>query len=78
MHLPDPFVSPDGELQPERRCWPTRSASHCSSCSIPSHRRSGLVFVLHDLFQLPFEEIAPMVGRSPEAARQPRAGHAAV
>src|SRR6516164_5888212 len=29
-----------------------------------------LAFVLHDMFQLPFEEIAPMVGRSPAAARQ--------
>ena len=29
-----------------------------------------LTFVLHDMFQLPFEEIAPMVGRSPQAARQ--------
>lgn len=29
-----------------------------------------LAFVLHDLFALPFEEIAPIVGRSPVAARQ--------
>ena len=29
-----------------------------------------LAFVLHDMFDLPFEEIAPMVGRSPTAARQ--------
>jgi RNA polymerase sigma-70 factor (ECF subfamily) len=29
-----------------------------------------LAFVLHDLFAVPFEEIAPMVGRSPQAARQ--------
>src|SRR5688572_8430876 len=29
-----------------------------------------LAFVLHDLFAMPFEEIAPIVGRSPEAARQ--------
>src|ERR671918_181866 len=29
-----------------------------------------LAFVLHDMFDLPFEEIAPMVGRSPVAARQ--------
>ena len=29
-----------------------------------------LAFVLHDVFELPFEDIAPMVGRSPEAARQ--------
>jgi RNA polymerase sigma-70 factor (ECF subfamily) len=29
-----------------------------------------LAFVLHDLFAMPFEDIAPIVGRSPEAARQ--------
>src|SRR5262245_32788254 len=29
-----------------------------------------VAFVLHDMFDLPFEEIAPVVGRSPEAARQ--------
>ena len=29
-----------------------------------------LAFVLHDTFAMPFEEIAPLVGRSPAAARQ--------
>ena len=29
-----------------------------------------LAFVLHDMFALPFEQIAPMVGRTPAAARQ--------
>ena len=29
-----------------------------------------LAFVLHDMFELPFEKIAPMVGRTPAAARQ--------
>ena len=29
-----------------------------------------VAFVLHDTFDLPFEEIAPIVGRSPAAARQ--------
>jgi hypothetical protein len=29
-----------------------------------------LAFVLHDMFELPFEEIAPLVGRTPAAARQ--------
>jgi RNA polymerase sigma factor (sigma-70 family) len=29
-----------------------------------------LAFVLHDLFAIPFEEIAPIVGRSPAATRQ--------
>jgi RNA polymerase sigma-70 factor, ECF subfamily len=29
-----------------------------------------LAFVLHDMFAVPFEEISPIVGRSPEATRQ--------
>jgi RNA polymerase sigma-70 factor (ECF subfamily) len=29
-----------------------------------------LAFVLHDMFAVPFEQIAPIVGRSPAAARQ--------
>jgi len=29
-----------------------------------------LSFVLHDMFAVPFEDIAPIVGRTPEAARQ--------
>jgi RNA polymerase sigma-70 factor (ECF subfamily) len=33
----------------------------------PSER---LAFVLHDLFAVPFEDIAPIVGRSPAATRQ--------
>jgi DNA-directed RNA polymerase specialized sigma24 family protein len=29
-----------------------------------------LAFVLHDMFGMPFDELAPIVGRSPAAARQ--------
>jgi RNA polymerase sigma-70 factor (ECF subfamily) len=29
-----------------------------------------LSFVLHNIFAVPFEEIAPIVGRTPQAARQ--------
>lgn len=34
---------------------------------VPAER---VAFVLHDMFDLPFEEIAPIVGRSTDAARQ--------
>ena len=34
---------------------------------VPAER---LAFVLHDMFAVPFEEIAPIVGRTPAAARQ--------
>jgi RNA polymerase sigma-70 factor, ECF subfamily len=29
-----------------------------------------IAFVLHDVFDVPFEEIAPIVGRTPTTARQ--------
>src|SRR5215218_9314929 len=29
-----------------------------------------LAFVLHDMFAVPFDEVAPVIGKSPDAARQ--------
>jgi RNA polymerase sigma-70 factor (ECF subfamily) len=34
------------------------------------HGTEPIAFVLHDMFAVPFNEIAPIVGRSPTAARQ--------
>ena len=69
--LPDPVVSPDGELQPENEAVLADSVSlallEVLDSLSPSER---LAFVLHDLFDLSFDEIAPMVDRSPVAARQ--------
>jgi RNA polymerase sigma-70 factor (ECF subfamily) len=69
--LPDPVVSPEGELQPENEAVLADSVSLALLVVLdtlsPSER---LAFVLHDLFGLPFEEIAPMVDRTPAAARQ--------
>ena len=53
-----------------RPCWPTPSARRCSWCSTRLAPAERLAFVLHDLFAVPFDEIAPIVGRSPVAARQ--------
>jgi RNA polymerase sigma-70 factor, ECF subfamily len=36
-------------------------------CLSPAER---LAFVLHDVFAVPFDEIAPIVGQSAEGARQ--------
>lgn len=49
---------------------PTPSAWLCSSCSRLLGPAERLAFVLHDMFALPFEEIAPIVGRTPVATRQ--------
>jgi RNA polymerase sigma-70 factor (ECF subfamily) len=70
-HLPDPVISPDGELGPEEEALLADSVGVALQVVLdalaPAER---LAFVLHDMFELPFEEIAPMVGRSPAAARQ--------
>ena len=70
-HLPDPVVSPDGQLQPEEEALLADSVGLALLVVLdtltPAER---LAFVLHDVFELPFDEIAPMVGRTPVAARQ--------
>jgi RNA polymerase sigma factor (sigma-70 family) len=70
-HLPDPVIGPDGRLQPEDEALLADSVGLALLVVLdtltPAER---LAFVLHDMFELPFDEIAPMVGRSPEAARQ--------
>jgi RNA polymerase sigma factor (sigma-70 family) len=71
VHLPDPVISPMGELGPEGEALLADSVGLALLVVLdalaPAER---LAFVLHDMFDLPFEEIAPMVGRSPTAARQ--------
>jgi RNA polymerase sigma factor (sigma-70 family) len=71
VRVPDPLVSVSDEVQPEEAAVLADSVSLAllvvlDSLSPPER----LAFVLHDMFELPFEEIAPMLGRSPEAARQ--------
>jgi RNA polymerase sigma-70 factor (ECF subfamily) len=70
-HLPDPIVSTEAEMQPEEQALLADSVGLALLVVLetltPAER---LAFVLHDVFELPFEEIAPMVGRTPVAARQ--------
>jgi RNA polymerase sigma-70 factor, ECF subfamily len=70
-HVPDPLISLDAELQPEEEALLADSVGLALQVVLdtltPAER---LAFVLHDMFQLPFEDIAPMVGRTPVAARQ--------
>jgi RNA polymerase sigma factor (sigma-70 family) len=69
--LPDPVISPDGAPQPDDQVVLADSVSLALLVVLetlsPPER---LAFVLHDMFGLPFEEIAPMVDRSAAAARQ--------
>jgi len=69
--LPDPVVSPDEGPQPEDEALLADSVGLALQVvldTLPPAER--LAFVLHDMFDLPFEEIAPVVGRTPTAARQ--------
>jgi RNA polymerase sigma factor (sigma-70 family) len=70
-HLPDPVITPDGDLDPEHQALLADGLGLALLVVLetlsPAER---LAFVLHDTFGVPFEEIAPIVGRSPAASRQ--------
>jgi RNA polymerase sigma factor (sigma-70 family) len=69
--LPDPIVSVDEESDPEQAALLADSVGIALLVVLetltPAER---LAFVLHDMFGLPFDEIGPIVERSPDAARQ--------
>ena len=71
MSVPDPIVTLEGGPDPEQQVLLAEGVGLALQVVIdtlaPAER---LAFVLHDLFDLPFEEIAPLVGRTPEATRQ--------
>ncbi|MFE6912000.1 sigma-70 family RNA polymerase sigma factor [Streptomyces erythrochromogenes] len=71
VRLPDPIVSrPDG-LDPEQEVLLADSVGIALMVVLetlaPAER---LAFVLHDLFAVPFDEIAPVLGRSAASTRQ--------
>ena len=71
VHVPDPVISPGGEYQPEDEALLADSVGLALLIVLdtlsPDER---LAFVLHDMFDLPFAQIAPMISRSPAAAKQ--------
>ena len=70
-HLPDPVVSPDEDSQPEAQALLADSVGLALLVVLDAlNPTERLAFVLHDVFQLPFEDIAPIVERTPAAARQ--------
>jgi len=70
-HVPEPIVSPEAGLDPEHEALLADSVGLALLVVLetlaPAER---LAFVLHDMFAVPFDEIAPIVSRSPAAARQ--------
>jgi RNA polymerase sigma-70 factor (ECF subfamily) len=71
VRVPEPIVSREGRFNPEHDALLADSVGLALLVVLetldPAER---LAFVLHDMFAVPFDEIAPIVGRSPEAARQ--------
>jgi RNA polymerase sigma-70 factor (ECF subfamily) len=69
--LPEPIVSVEDHAGPEEQALLADSVGLALLVVLetltPSER---LAFVLHDTFGVPFEEIAPMIDRTPAAARQ--------
>jgi RNA polymerase sigma-70 factor (ECF subfamily) len=69
--VPDPVVTRDDATDPAREAELADSvglALHVVIETLPPAER--LAFVLHDLFGVPFDEIAPILDRSPAATRQ--------
>ena len=71
VHVPDPIISPESGVDPEHQAVLADSVGLALLVVLetlaPAER---LAFVLHDMFGVPFEEIAAMLERSPAATRQ--------
>jgi RNA polymerase sigma-70 factor (ECF subfamily) len=70
-HLPDPIVSPEAGVDPEQEALLGDSVGLALLVILDSLTPAERVaFVLHDVFAVPFDDIAPIVGRTSAAARQ--------
>ena len=71
VHVPEPIVDRADGTDPEHEALLADSVGLALLVVLetlsPAER---LAFVLHDMFAVPFDEIAPIVDRSPDAARQ--------
>ncbi|MGD1224327.1 sigma-70 family RNA polymerase sigma factor [Streptomyces krungchingensis] len=71
VRMPEPVLSPVSGVDPEQQALIADSVGIALLVVLetltPAER---LAFVLHDLFAVPFEEIALLVGRTPAASRQ--------
>ena len=71
VHVPDPIVDRADGTDPEHEALLADSVGLALLVVLetlsPAER---LAFVLHDMFAVPFDEIATIVDRSPDAARQ--------
>jgi RNA polymerase sigma factor (sigma-70 family) len=66
-HVPEPVATDEHERDTDLADSVGAALLVVLETLAPAER---LAFVLHDMFAVPFEEIAPIVGRTPAAARQ--------
>jgi RNA polymerase sigma factor (sigma-70 family) len=70
-HLPDELAGPSVSARPEDEALLAESVGPALLVVLDALEPAERVaFVLHDVFAVPFAEIAPVVGRSVEATRQ--------
>src|SRR5215212_8283298 len=71
VHLPEPIIDRADGTDPEHEALLADSVGLALLVVLETlSPQERLAFVLHDIFAVPFDEIAPIVDRSPEAARQ--------
>lgn len=69
--MPDPVISREGAVDPQDQVLLADSVGLALLVVLESLAPAErLAFVLHDMFAVPFDEIAPMIDRTPAAARQ--------
>lgn len=68
--VPEPVLAPEGGAHPEQALLADSVGIAMLVVLETLSPAERLAFVLHDLFAVPFDEIGPIVGRSPTAARQ--------
>ncbi len=69
--VPEPITSGDGGIDPEQEALLADSVGLALLVVLDTlNPAERLAFVLHDIFAVPFDEIAPIVERSETAARQ--------
>ncbi len=70
-HVSEPIVSREDRIDPEQEALLADSVGLALLVVLDTlNPAERLAFVLHDIFAMPFDEIAPIVERSPTAARQ--------
>ena len=71
MRMPEPIVDRADGTDPEHEALLADSVGLALLVVLETlNPAERLAFVLHDMFAVPFDEIGPIVERSPEAARQ--------